>query len=237
MPTGLSTTAIGGRPFNEALAIYEELKPLLNLDYLELAIGTKAVVSMIPHDLPIVIHNDWVYKGYNRLRANLLQDEGWEKYKELTTTHNIVAFSWHFPKREANLSLDRILKRRVELEVYLGRPFSLEIMPTKEYFGDYNDHVEERLLGVPLCVDLSHLNIWARGKSKLAIEYLKQLRAGAVCYHVSTNYGFQDSHNLIPKGSWVQNWLNEISPAEFVTYEALPQAYSKFDRIRNNQTR
>lgn len=232
---GLSTTAIGGRGFEACLGIYQELKPKLNLEFLELAIGTRATITKVPTNLPIIIHNDWVYsEDQTRLQAKLMDDRHWDAYKAIVNSHQVLAFSWHFPTRSSKLTLAQILRRRVELEQYLERPFSLELMPTANEFGNLQDWQSGDLAEVPLCVDLSHLNIWAKGNSELALTYTEQLRPQAVSWHVSCNNGYQDQHEVIPEYSWVNQWLKQQSAADLITYEALPIKYAAHQRTDKN---
>lgn len=235
---GLSTTAIGARPFKECLEIYYRLQSSLKLEYLELAIGSKAVVTEIPNDLPIVIHNDWVYSSDRvRWQLSLDADENWGYYKDLVRTHNILAFSFHFAERQ-RMPLERVLTRRQELAEYLERPVSLELMPNSKWWGDANDFETGALEGVPLCVDLSHLNIWAANNATVARDYVQQLESQAVQYHVSINNGREDSHDLIPKGHWVEQEIERLkSPATLITYEALPIAYERYERLDKQRRR
>jgi hypothetical protein len=231
MPIGLSTTAVGGRPFSQCLQIYQELAPKLSLEFLELAIGSRAPIAEIPTDLPIIIHNDWIYSEQQvRLQADLMRDRNWETYKAIVKSHQVLAFSWHFPARSSKFTLEQILHRRVELEQYLERPFSLELMPTAKEFGNLQDWQSGTLKDVPLCVDLSHLNIWAKGNADLALTYTEELRPQAVSWHVSCNNGYQDQHEVIPQYSWVARWLKQQTVKELITYEALPIKYAQYQR-------
>lgn len=231
MTIGLSTTAIGARPFSECLQIYRTLAPDLNLEFLELAIGSRAYINEIPTDLPLMIHNDWVYSP-DRLRwqLSLDRDDNWEHYKALTRTHQVLGFSFHFPKHDA-MPLDRVLRRRQELEDYLERPFSLELMPDANWHGCAADFAAGLLTGVPLCVDLSHLNIWAKNVSHLALRLTAQLIPQAVSWHVSVNQGIDDSHDLIPCGHWVEETIESLKLTNVpITYEALPIKYATYER-------
>lgn len=228
---GLSTTAIGGRRFETCLEIYQDLKPKLNLEFLELAIGSRTPITQVPTDLPIIIHNDWIYgEDQIRLQAKLMNDCRWDAYKEIVKSHQVLAFSWHFPSRTSKFTLAQILRRREELECYLERPFSLELMPTANEFGNLQDWHNGDLGGVPLCVDLSHLNIWAKGDPHLALTYTEQLRPQAVSWHVSCNNGYQDQHEVIPEHNWVAHWLKHQTAKELITYEALPIKYAQYQR-------
>jgi hypothetical protein len=234
---GLSTTAVGGRMFTDCLKIYAKLEQPLGLEFLELAIGSRAQLSKLPATLPLMIHNDWVYDLNGcRIKADLMTDNGWLKYKQLTQTHTVLGFSWHFPKRSAKYSLADVLRRQVELEQYLERPFSLELMPDATYYGNLDDWQQDLLQECKLCVDLSHLNIWAKSNPELVKDYAQRLAPQAASWHVSSNRGFKDTHDLIPTDSWILPWIT-ANKHQMITYEALPQKYKIYDRTDRVRTR
>jgi hypothetical protein len=78
---GLSMTAIGQRPLPECLAIYEQLKGLLSLDYLELAVGTRCDLSLIPTDIPLALHARCLSVTYESLPVRFAQYERMDKQR------------------------------------------------------------------------------------------------------------------------------------------------------------
>lgn len=227
---GLSTTAIGGRQFADCLTIYHTLAPALDLKFLELAIGARACINDIPTNLDLVVHNDWVYSpDRTRYQARLDSDRNWQHYKELTQTHQVLAFSWHFPLRSA-MDLTHVLHRQQELATYLDRPFYLELMPTSDFCGSFEDLTSGQLDGVDLCIDLSHLNIWANGSTQQALKYTELVARPNACWHVSTNNGVDDHHHLIPDQHWVLDYVKELPVDKLITYESLPNRFKQFER-------
>ena len=63
---GLSCTAVGMRPIETCVDIYNKLQPELNLEYLELAIGTR-ITTNIKFDMPLVLHDRTLYIENRRL--------------------------------------------------------------------------------------------------------------------------------------------------------------------------
>lgn len=223
---GLSTTAIGLRSLPEALQIYGQLKGELDLNYLELAVGVKNDLAEIPHDIPLVIHDRALYEGHCRIPFSLMDRSTWPKYRELLRDRNVLGLSIHPPlKREA--SIDQVVEARQQLETFLGIPVALEVMPSPEY---HLSRLEEIPLSLPILVDVSHVNIWAKNNTvdQQAQVYVLMSHCNTKMIHLSHNHGRRDSHDLIPEGIWFmkQDWGDRL-----VTYESLPESWRQFERL------
>ena len=97
---GLSITAIGLRQINECLNIFHTLRHPLNLDYLELAIGSKCDVELNYDNIPLIIHDSCLYKHHYRCKLNPLQPSTWYSYTEFINNHHVLAVSIHPPLKK-----------------------------------------------------------------------------------------------------------------------------------------
>jgi len=236
---GLSLTAIGQRALPECLAIYEQLKRPLSLDYLELAVGTRCDLSLIPTDTPLVLHDRCLYEGAHKLPFSLAAPETWEGYRQRLVGRDVRLLSVHPPLR-SEMSLDSIRRNRDALESLLGIPVCLEVMPSPHYWlsaDDFRDQ-PDALADIPLLLDISHINLWSMGREADVGRWFERLLPRAIAIHLSHNDGRSDSHDLIPAGIWfaesVARWHAE---GLFITYESLPEAFGKYERMDKQRRR
>jgi hypothetical protein len=230
---GLSMTAIGQRPLPECLEIYEALKGQLSLDFLELAVGTRCDLSLVPPDIPLVLHDRCLYEGAHKLPFALAAPESWEGYRQRIAGRDVRLLSLHPPLR-SEMSLDGIRRNREALESLLGIPVCLEVMPSPHYWLCADDFREpcQALTDIPLLLDISHINLWARGRDAEVRRWFERLLPQAIAIHLSHNNGRSDSHDLIPAGIWfaesVAQWhADGLS----VTYESLPERFAQYERM------
>jgi sugar phosphate isomerase/epimerase len=230
---GLSMTAIGQRPLSECLEIYEALKGELSLDYLELAVGTRCNLSLIPTDIPLFLHDRCLYEGAHKLPFALAEPESWEGYRQRIASRDVRLLSVHPPLR-SEMSLDGIRRNRDALESLLGIPVCLEVMPSPHYWlsaEDFRDQ-PDALSDIPLLLDISHINLWAMGREAEVRGWVERLLPQAKAIHLSHNNGRSDSHDLIPAGIWfaesVAQWYAD---GLSVTYESLPVRFAQYERM------
>jgi len=230
---GLSLTAIGQRALPECLEIYEALKGQLALDFIELAVGTRCDLSLIPTDIPLFLHDRCLYEGAHKLPFALAAPESWEGYRQRIASRDVRLLSVHPPLR-SEMSLDGIRRNRDALESLLGIPVCLEVMPSPHYWlsaEDFRDQ-PDALTDIPLLLDISHINLWARGHEAEVRRWVEQLLPQAIAIHLSHNNGRSDSHDLIPAGIWFAESVAEWHARRlFITYESLPEAFGKYERM------
>jgi hypothetical protein len=230
---GLSLTAIGQRTLPECLEIYEQLKGPLSLDFLELAVGTRCDLSLIPAAIPLALHDRCLYEGAHKLPFSLAAPETWEGYRQRLAGRDVRLFSVH-PPRRSDITLEGIRRHRDALESLLGIPVCLEVMPSPHYWLCADDFRSQpaALSGIPLLLDLSHLNLWARGHEAEVRQWVEQLLPQASAIHISHNDGHCDSHDLIPAGIWFEESVAQWhADGLSVTYESLPEAFGKYERM------
>lgn len=231
---GLSITAIGQRDFAECLSIYETLKPQLNLDFLELAVGSRCDTRYIPDDMPLIIHHNCLYDNALKIMFKLMDKNTWVDYYQRIKGKNIQLFSIHPPKKK-DATLEQVLDYRQELENYLDIPVCLEVMPYKDDWLFADDFVDYSLSKIPLLLDISHINIWAKSQEDIVKQWVEKLLPQSVAIHISHNNGFKDSHNIIPSGIWFENYIEMWSnKGLFVTYESVPEQFKQWDRAKRN---
>ena len=225
---GLSITAIGLRSFNKCLDIFHILKPSLQLDYLELAIGSKCEIDRDYQNIPLILHDSCLYDRYFRHRLDLLQPRTWQAYAEFISKHNVLAVSLH-PPLKRYCTQKELEVAIVEMQRTFQIPVYLEVMPSAEYWCSSI----QTLIDLPLLLDVSHVNIWHQG-NEIAVEetcsiLLDSFAVGAI--HLSHNAGKQDSHDLIPRNVWFNNYLKEWNKRYLLTYESLPIDYATYQRL------
>jgi hypothetical protein len=230
---GLSMTAIGQRALPECLEIYEALKGPLSLDFLELAVGTRCDLSLIPTDIPLALHDRCLYEGAHKLPFSIAEPDSWEGYRQRLAGRDVRLLSVHPPLR-SEMSLDGIRRNRDALESQLGIPVCLEVMPAPHYWLSADDFCTQpdALSDIPLLLDISHINLWARGHEAEVRRWGEQILPQAIAIHLSHNNGRSDSHDLIPEGIWfaesVAQWhADGLS----VTYESLPERFAQYERM------
>jgi hypothetical protein len=79
----------------------------------------------------------------------------------------------------------------------------------------------------PLVLDISHINIWAKGDTQLTQVYYAMLIDRSPTIHLSHNDGYNDHHDLIPIDHWTRCLTFD---GKLVTYESLPVEYAKYQR-------
>lgn len=230
---GLSITAIGARPLQECLNIYQQLQPKLQLDFLELAVGSRCDLTQIPQDIPLVLHNRCLFEELIKLPFSLAEPDTWQDYMNRLSDRNVKMISVHPPKR-SEITLTHLKQNRDSLESLLGVPVCLEVMPNENWWLCKEDFVErpQDLSDIPLLLDISHVNIWAKGRESVGREWVSTLLPQAIAIHLSHNNGRRDSHDLIPSDIWfnveIETWKSQ---GYVLTYESLPEAYSKWERM------
>jgi hypothetical protein len=88
-------------------------------------------------------------------------------------------------------------------------------------------------------LDISHVHIWNRGNhaetERTCLELLSTTDVRGM--HLSHNDGRRDNHELIPLGMWFDSMITSWAVDKVVTYESLPQAFGKFERLDNRRNR
>lgn len=233
---GLSITAIGLRPMSDCLTIFEELRQPLQLDFLELAIGSPCNTDYDYPNVPIILHDSCLYHNGFRRRLLLNEPRSWKVYADFAATHNVAALSLHAPLRKDcdRTQLESSLRA---LEQTVQVPVLVEVMPSPEYWCSSL----ETLVDHSLLLDVSHVLIWHQGDQAMTQETCLGLmecdpsgvcgarRVGAI--HLSHNNGYADAHDLIPSEIWFLPYLSEWKQKYFVTYESLPEAQVDYQRL------
>ena len=93
----LGITAIGLRPIKQCLDIFQTLRAPLQLQFLELAIGSPCGMEIDYGDTPLILHDSCLYQQRMRLRLNPLQPKSWQPYAAFIAEHNVQAVSLHPP--------------------------------------------------------------------------------------------------------------------------------------------
>lgn len=225
---GLSITAIGLRTTSQCMEIFQTLQKPMQLNFLELAIGSPCDVDFNYPDIPLILHDSCLYEDGIRRRINLQRPQSWRPYVEFIKNHDVRALSLHAPlqrditKHELEITLSK-------LEDTLSVPVYVEVMPTEEYWCSSLD----TLVNHPLLLDVSHILIWRQGNLDLTKEtclrLLDTVQVGEI--HLSHNKGKADTHDLIPSNIWFSQYMEEWGASYFVTYESLPSEYAEYERL------
>lgn len=229
---GLSITAIGLRPLSDCLTIFNQLQQPLNLEFLELAIGSPCDTDCIYPDVPLILHDSCLYQHGFRRRLLLNEPRSWKAYAGFAATHNVLALSLHAPLRKEcdRIQLEASLKA---LEDTIQVPVFVEVMPSPEYWCSSI----ETLVNHPLLLDVSHVLIWHQGDQiqteRTCLEVINQV--GAI--HLSHNNGRADAHDLIPAEIWFKSYLLNWTQNYLVTYESLPKAQAQYERLDKQRDR
>ncbi len=236
---GLSVTAIGARPLEDCLNIFETLKEPLELDFLELAVGSRCDLSKIPKNIPLVIHHRCLFDGLYKLPFSLGQPKTWEAYKQRLSDRKVELVSVHPPIKK-EITFDDLKRNRENLESLLGFPVCLEVMPNDSYWLSEEDFraTPGRLSDIPILLDISHVNIWARGCAAIAKEWTAKLLPQALAVHLTHNNGRRDSHDLIPSTIWFNDHIDKWeSQGLILTYESLPEVSAEYERLDKQRTK
>lgn len=225
---GLSITAIGLRPIYQCLDIFQTLQSPLQLQFLELAIGSPCVVEIEYGDTPLILHDSCLYQQRMRLRLNPFQPKSWQPYAAFIAEHNVQAVSLHPPlKRDCQRS--QLEAGLAEMEKVLQVPVFIEVMPSPEYWCSSLETIVDH----PLLMDVSHILIWHGGDAvqtqETCLTLLNTYPVGAI--HLSHNNGQADAHDLIPEIVWFRDRIAQWSSQYFVTYESLPEAQATYERL------
>lgn len=225
---GLSITAIGLRTTSQCMEIFQTLQQPMQLDFLELAIGSLCDINFDYPNVPIILHDSCLYKDGIRKRLSLQNPQTWRPYAEFIKNHNVHALSLHAPlqrditKHELEVALSK-------LEDTLGVPVYVEVMPTEEYWCSSLD----TLVNHPLLLDVSHILIWRQGNldvtKETCLRLLNSVQVGEI--HLSHNKGKADTHDLIPADVWFAKCIQEWGTNYFVTFESLPKQYAEYERL------
>jgi hypothetical protein len=225
---GLSITAIGMRSLNQCLEIFQILRQPMQLQFLELAIGSPCVVEADYGDLPLILHDSCLYQQRRRLRLNPLVPETWQAYAAFIAVHNVHAVSLH-PPLQKECGRSQLETALAKMEKILQVPVMLEVMPSAEYWCSSR----ETLIAHPLLIDVSHVLIWQGGQveqtEETCLSILNDYPVGAI--HLSHNNGYADAHDLIPESIWFSDRISQWANQYFVTYESLPTSYATYERL------
>jgi hypothetical protein len=225
---GLSITAIGMRSLEECLDIYRTLRSPMDLQYLELAIGSSCGVEVDYGNIPLILHDSCLYRERMRLRLNPLNPKTWQAYAAFIARHDVRAVSLH-PPLQKDCRRSQLETTLVQMEKTLQVPVFLEVMPSAEYWCCSPD----TLVDFPLLLDVSHVLIWHGGDSQqtqeTCLSLLKDSAVGAI--HLSHNNGQADAHDLIPDTVWFGDRIPQWSHQYFVTYESLPKSKAAYERL------
>ncbi|GAP93779.1 hypothetical protein [Leptolyngbya sp. NIES-2104] len=223
---GLSITAIGLRPLPDCLTIFDQLRQPLQLDFLELAIGSPCDTDALYPDVPLILHDSCLYRDSFRCRLVLTQPRSWKPYAEFVETHSVAALSVHAPLRK-DIDRCQIEDALEALEQTVQVPVFVEVMPSPEYWCSSVD----TLVKHPLLLDVSHVLIWHQGDQveteRTCLEMIDRVKA----IHLSHNNGRADAHDLIPSEIWFAPYLSDWTKNYFVTYESLPETQADYERL------
>ena len=232
---GLSTTAIGGRPFQEALEIYYKLEEPLGLDFIELGVGVLTEVTEV--NLPYMIHNgnSLSIEGNKPKRFNILKKETWVPYIELGKESNCLGMTIHgIPLSECTEKsfIEACLELQQEFKY-----FAVETMFEEFHAGSWGYMSLLHNKKINILVDLSHINIWTKGNEQeayvISSYFVKLSPTNSI--HISTNKGKRDSHDMIPEEHIFLDFL--YSGAPYITYEAVPNTFAEYQRLDKKRIR
>jgi hypothetical protein len=229
----LSCTAIGLRPIDECTDIYLNLQHDLNVRGLELAVGCLVnIEEVFDENLSIYLHDKSLYKldkGIKR-RLDFLNPDTHDDIAYFVSRNKVKAISYHGqPKDYMSLKeFDAAIKL---LSFNIDRPVWVETMINSNYhYGDFNSIGEHDLL-----IDISHINLWAKGNhtvtEEMVLSLLNIYGSRVKQIHLSHNNGRSDSHELIPTDIWFKKYLESWSSKYVVTYESLPIEYAEYERL------
>ncbi|MGG6268179.1 hypothetical protein ACQ4M3_33250 [Leptolyngbya sp. AN03gr2] len=229
---GLSITAIGLRPLPDCLTIFDELRQPLQLDFLELAIGSPCDVDARYPNVPLILHDSCLYRNGFRCRLMLNEPRSWKPYVEFARSQNVAALSLHAPLRKEfdRSQLEDALKA---LEETVQVPVYVEVMPSPEYWCSSLDTLVQH----PLLLDVSHVLIWHQGDQVRTEETCLEMLDRVKAIHLSHNNGRSDAHDLIPIEIWFASYLKDWTQRYLVTYESLPETQAAYERLDKRRRR
>jgi hypothetical protein len=216
------------RSLDHCLEIFQTLKQPLQLQFLELAIGSPCVVEADYGDIPLILHDACLYQERMRLRLSPLSPRSWQPYAAFIAEHDVRAVSLH-PPLQRDCSRSHLETALAQMQRTLQVPVFLEVMPSSEYWCSSLD----TLVDHPLLVDVSHVLIWHQGNAfhtqETCLSMLNHYPVGAI--HLSHNNGRADAHDLIPESAWFGDRIPHWSTHYFVTYESLPTSQASYERL------
>jgi hypothetical protein len=229
----LSCTSIGLRPIDECLLIYLNLQNELNIRGLELAVGCLVnIEEVFDNDLNIYLHDRCLYKTVNgiRKRLNFLDPSTHDDIAKFISRNRVKAISYHGPLKNS-IDLKDFDAAIDLLSFNLNTPVWVETMINNQYhYGDLDSIGKHDLL-----IDISHINIWAKGNheltEKIVLNLLDTYGVKVKQIHLSHNNSRSDSHEMIPTNIWFKKYLDEWNKKYVVTYESLPVEYAEFERL------
>ena len=236
---GLSATAIGLRSPAQAVAIFEALRGPLELGFYELAIGVINDVDAPYPDVPLVLHDNCLYRGRERLRLRpehgfgLPPEAHLRAYLDFIERHNVLCVHVHAGRRDAGTlaEQERYLRR---LQARLPVPLYVEVMPTSRLAApQFWASDPQSLPDWPLLLDVSHVKVWCGGDAERTCETVLHLlqHHSVAQLHLSDNDGREDSHDLVPADVWFAPYLADWSRRYPCTWESLPVAYAQYERL------
>jgi hypothetical protein len=204
--------------------IFDSLKLPLQLEYLELAIGSNCRLDFTYPQVPLILHDSCLYDRQARQLLKLFEPKTWAVYADFIQRHqNVAAVSIHAPRRWecSGRELEAALK---DLQQVVGVPVAVEIMPTCDYWCSSMDCI----IDFPLLLDVSHVLIWQQGNFLATENTCDRLlkHHDIIEIHLSHNCGRTDTHQPIPDNIWFDRYLSDWRDAYLVTYESLPRAVS-----------
>jgi hypothetical protein len=217
------------------MEIFYKLQQPLNLDFLELAIGTTCPIDYPYPEVPLLLHDACLYSPEGiRLRLDLQRPCSWQAYADFVEQHSVLALSIHAPLQR-QMSQSELRKALLDCQELVQVPVYLEVMPSLEYWCSSL----ETLVDHPLLLDVSHVLIWHQGQQQETQEVCDRLlNSGQVkALHLSHNNGTADAHDLIPEDVWFGDRISTWRQDYLVTYESLPVGYAEYQRLDKRKPR
>jgi hypothetical protein len=217
---GLSISAIGIRPIEECSELFDLFTPSLQLEYLELAIGSNCRIDFDYPNIPLILHDSCLYEKNHRQLLKLSKPETWSIYADfIQQNQHVLAVSIHAPHRW-EFTRSELERSLLDLQQVLQVPVAVEVMPADDYWCSSLDS----LVNFPLLLDVSHVLIWQQGNYQATENTCRELLKSyqIIEIHLSHNQGIADTHDLIPVDVWFEQYISEWRDRYFVTYESLP---------------
>lgn len=171
----------------------------------------------------------------------------WNRVGQLSRHSGAAVYSLH-AGRTQNADLKAVRDNVLWLQDLMGFEVALEgLYPEKEgawLLSSWDDY--EWLLNrsdLFFAIDLSHLNILARSTGEINDELVRAMLSSEKCLeiHISGNNGVRDSHEVLRKGEWWFELLNDANRNAVVFNESTilsPNQLVKMKLLeRNNEQR
>lgn len=216
------------RSIDQCLNIFQAVQAPMQLQYLELAIGSPCGVEVDYGEIPLILHDSCLYQERMRLRLSPLFPKSWQPYAKFIAEHDVRAVSIH-PPLQRDCERSQLETALTQMEKTLQVPVFVEVMPSAEYWCSSRN----TLVNHPLLVDVSHVLIWHSGDAiqtqESCLSLLNDCPVGAI--HLSHNNGQADAHDLIPESVWFGDRILQWANRYFVTYESLPNSQAAYERL------